>query len=79
MYRPGFQDDGGPGSGKTDILIIDTANVYGHSRLTHTFELPDRAIDKALATGDISVTLPYVKKESVELLKASYATSEEAN
>jgi hypothetical protein len=50
-----------------------------HNRPTHTFDLPDRAMDKALATGDISVSLPYIKKEGVELLKASYATSEEAN
>jgi hypothetical protein len=36
-------------------------------------------MDKALAAGSISVSLPYIKKEGVELLKASYATNEEAN
>ncbi len=36
-------------------------------------------MDKALAAGNISVSLPYIKKEGVELLKASYATNEEAN
>ena len=50
-----------------------------HNRPTHTFELPEQAMDKALAAGNISVSLPYVKKEGVELLKASYATNEEAN
>jgi hypothetical protein len=50
-----------------------------HNRPTHTFDLPERAMDKALAAGDISVSLPYIKKEGVELLKASYATNEEAN
>lgn len=50
-----------------------------HNRPTHTFDLPDRAMDKALAAGDISVSLPYVKKQGVELLKANYATSEEAS
>jgi hypothetical protein len=49
-----------------------------HNRPTHVFDLPDRAVDKALARGDIPVTLPYVKKESVELLKASYSTREDA-
>jgi nitrate/TMAO reductase-like tetraheme cytochrome c subunit len=49
-----------------------------HNRPTHTFELPERAMDKALATGNISASLPYIKKESVELLKANYATNEEA-
>lgn len=50
-----------------------------HNRPTHTFDLPERAMDKALAAGNISVSLPYIKKEGVELLKASYATNEEAN
>lgn len=49
-----------------------------HNRPTHAFDLPDRAVDKALAQGDIPVSLPYAKKKSVELLKASYSTREEA-
>jgi len=49
-----------------------------HNRPTHTFDLPEHAMDKALAFGDIPVTLPYIKKKSVELLKANYATSAEA-
>jgi len=50
-----------------------------HNRPTHTFELPDLAMDKALAAGNIAVGLPYVKKTSVELLKANYATGAEAD
>jgi hypothetical protein len=50
-----------------------------HNRPTHTFELPERAMDKALALGEIPVTLPFIKKEGVELLKTNYATSEEAS
>jgi len=49
-----------------------------HNRPTHTFDLPERAMDKALALGDIAAGLPFIKKESVELLKANYATSAEA-
>ena len=49
-----------------------------HNRPTHTFDLPERAMDKALGLGDIPVTLPYIRKKSVELLKANYATSTEA-
>jgi hypothetical protein len=49
-----------------------------HNRPTHTFDLPERAVDKALTIGDIAVTLPYVKKKSVELLKTGYSTSKEA-
>jgi len=36
-------------------------------------------MDRALALGDIPVTLPYVKKKSVELLKAEYPSSEVAD
>ncbi len=49
-----------------------------HNRPTHAFELPERAMDKAMALGDIPVTLPYVKKKGVELLKAEYRSSKEA-
>ena len=49
-----------------------------HNRPTHTFDLPERAVDKALALGDVAVTLPYIKKQSVELLKADYHSNKEA-
>jgi nitrate/TMAO reductase-like tetraheme cytochrome c subunit len=60
------------------LPLIDMQCVDCHNRPTHTFELPDRAMDKALALGDVPVTLPFVKKKSVELLKTEYATSTEA-
>jgi nitrate/TMAO reductase-like tetraheme cytochrome c subunit len=49
-----------------------------HNRPTHTFELPARAMDKALAFGEIPSGLPYVKKEGLRLLKSEYRTSEDA-
>ena len=49
-----------------------------HNRPTHTFELPERAVDEAMGLGRISPTLPYVKKKAIELLKANYASNEEA-
>ena len=49
-----------------------------HNRPTHTFELPDRAVDRAMGLGHISPTLPYIKKKAMELLKAKYASNEEA-
>lgn len=49
-----------------------------HNRPTHTFDLPERAMDKALALGEIPSSLPFIKKKGVELLKAEYRTSEEA-
>lgn len=49
-----------------------------HNRPTHTFEPPERAINHALMAGDISASLPYIRKKSVEILKADYASSEDA-
>jgi hypothetical protein len=43
-----------------------------HNRPTHTFQLPERAVDRAMTQGSISPDLPFVKKKSVELLKVSY-------
>ena len=43
-----------------------------HNRPTHAFELPERAVDEAMASGSISPDLPFVKKKAVELLRASY-------
>lgn len=50
-----------------------------HNRPTHTFELAERAVDRAMGLGRISPTLPFIKKKAVELLKASYSTNEEAS
>ncbi|HKB71721.1 MAG TPA: NapC/NirT family cytochrome c [Thermoanaerobaculia bacterium] len=49
-----------------------------HNRPSHTFELPERAVDEAMAAGTISATLPFVKKETVALLRASYPDQQTA-
>ncbi len=43
-----------------------------HNRPSHTFEMPERAVDRAMAAGAISPELPFVKKKAVELLRAEY-------
>jgi len=72
-----FVSSGSPPDSSTpkyDMQCVDC-----HNRPTHTFDLPDRALDKALALGDLPVTLPYLKKNGLELLKAEYRTSQEAS
>jgi len=49
-----------------------------HNRPTHAFEMPDSALDRALAAGRISAALPFVKKTGVELLKRNYQSHEQA-
>jgi len=43
-----------------------------HNRPTHTFELPDRALDEAISRQQISASLPFIKKQALEALKADY-------
>jgi hypothetical protein len=49
-----------------------------HNRPAHAFEVPDRALDRAMAAGLISPALPFAKKKGLEILKADYKTREEA-
>jgi len=49
-----------------------------HNRPAHTFDLADRALDKALMAGFLSSGLPFIKKKGLELLQVNYASSEEA-
>ena len=49
-----------------------------HNRPAHTFELPERAVDRALADGSISPLLPFAKKQGVEILKKEYASRDDA-
>jgi hypothetical protein len=43
-----------------------------HNRAGHVFEIPERALDRALASGQISPTLPFVKREALAALKGNY-------
>ncbi len=49
-----------------------------HNRVGHPFPYPERAIDNALAEGRLSPDLPFVKKEMLTLLTASYPSQEAA-
>ena len=49
-----------------------------HNRPTHAFELPERAVDAAMAAGSIPATLPFIKKKSIEVLRTAYASTEDA-
>ena len=60
------------------LAIHEMQCVDCHNRPTHTFELPERAVDNALARGEIPVSLPYIKKQAVQILKAEYGSNAEA-
>jgi nitrate/TMAO reductase-like tetraheme cytochrome c subunit len=49
-----------------------------HNRPTHAFQLPERAVNEAMASGRINPDLPFIHKKAIELLRAAYPTREEA-
>jgi len=67
-----------PGDSTNSLPRFEMQCVDCHNRPTHTFDLPERAMDKAMAAGDIAVTLPFIKKKGVELLKADYGSTDAA-
>jgi hypothetical protein len=65
-----------PDGGGLPIREMDCVDC--HNRPTHAYELPERGVDRAMNAGQISPSLPFAKKRAVEIIKASYATREEA-
>jgi hypothetical protein len=49
-----------------------------HNRASHTMQTAEDALNRAMAEGAVSPELPWVHKKSLELLKANYATTDEA-
>lgn len=43
-----------------------------HNRPTHTFQLPPKALDNAMANGNISPTLPFIKQQAMAALQTNY-------
>jgi YD repeat-containing protein len=49
-----------------------------HNRPSHTYEVPQVAVDEALVTGEISRDLPYVKREAVRIITEDYPSQADA-
>src|SRR5581483_4518997 len=50
-----------------------------HNRPSHTFQLAERAVDEAMASGRIATSLPFAKKQAMATLNGKYLTSAEAS
>ena len=73
VYRtPKFTND----VSKMEIRKMDCMDC--HNRPSHTYDLPERAVDRAMFAGDIPADLPFAKKKAVEVLKGKFATREAA-
>jgi hypothetical protein len=49
-----------------------------HNRAAHSFTTPEEALNHDMTQGSPSASLPFVHKEGLALLKATYASQEEA-
>ena len=76
-------------NGKTTVYAASDAKADGlrervmdcmdcHNRPAHSFDLPDRALDKAMNSGTVSTALPFAKKKALEILKVNYPSRDEA-
>jgi hypothetical protein len=73
VYATPGTDPNGKG---LDLREMDCMDC--HNRPSHTFDLPERAVDRAMEAGSISPALPFAKKKAVEILKVQYASQDEA-
>jgi len=74
-----FLSEGATQSAVANLPKHEMQCVDCHNRPTHTFESPERGMNNALALGEISMGLPFVKKKGVELLKATYGSNDQAS
>ncbi|MCW5966720.1 MAG: NapC/NirT family cytochrome c [Bryobacterales bacterium] len=70
------KDYEGDGPGDMPLRVMDCIDC--HNRPSHTFEVPERAIDRVLSDGSLDLSLPFARKTGLEILKASYETGEAA-
>ena len=43
-----------------------------HNRPTHTYDMPENAVNREMAAGRISTALPFIHKVAIDLLKRNY-------
>ena len=56
---------------KLELRTMDCVDC--HNRPTHTYDMPEAGIDRALADGRMDPTLPFAKKTGLEIIKKEYA------
>jgi hypothetical protein len=49
-----------------------------HNRPAHVYQPPDVAVDQAFTAGKLDASLPYLKRQAVEVLSANYETTPQA-
>src|SRR5579872_801756 len=77
-------------SGKATVYAVsgtktpDEANLREmdcidcHNRPSHPFQPADRALNAAMAAGNIPAALPFIKKQALQIVQQSYSSKEDA-
>ena len=68
--------DAKPDPAGLHVRLMDCMDC--HTRPSHSFQTPERAADSAIESGALSRDLPFVRKKTIEILRAGYATTAEA-
>jgi hypothetical protein len=63
---------------KADLLAYGARRTMDcmdcHNRPTHTFDMPESAVNREMAAGRISSSLPFIHKVAIDLLKKDYTS-----
>jgi hypothetical protein len=62
----------------TEVEIRTMDCLDCHTRPSHRFQTPERALDNALAMGDIDADLPWIREHGLSTLRVNYASSADA-
>src|SRR5579871_6211684 len=72
-----YRAEGAAADGK-GLTVREMDCLDCHNRPSHSYKLPERAVDDAMFAGDLSADLPFAHKESVAILKANYTSRDAA-
>lgn len=67
------EDHNEDGPGNLPVRVMDCMDC--HNRPSHSFETPEKAVNRALDEGLIDRTLPYAKKTALDGIQQNYATT----
>jgi nitrate/TMAO reductase-like tetraheme cytochrome c subunit len=76
LYRKGESPPDPAQAGDEAWRVMDCVDC--HNRPTHVYFLPEQAVDDAIEHGQISRELPFVRREALRVLRAEYASHDEA-
>jgi hypothetical protein len=60
------------------LPVFEMQCVDCHNRAAHSFEVPEKAVDDAIRTGQLPSGLPFLKKIGLGLIKGDYKSDEDA-